>query len=110
MELARPGAGGEAATLPLVSVVPVVVVREEHSAGHRPAQRLTLAARHDGAELRHQAVAPVTELIDVEIMAVPRVSCCGRLGGGSLCSGGRSCGGSGSRGSGCWLGSSSRSS
>ena len=98
MELARPGAGGEAATLPLVSVVPVVVVREEHSAGHRPAQRLTLPARHDGAELRQQPVAPVTQLIDVEVVAVSRLSCrCSGLGGGAL--GGGALGG-GSR-SGC---------
>ena len=93
-----------------MTVISVIVMREELRPLNDPAHGLALLAGHDGGELRHQVVAPVTELIDVEIMAVPRVSCCGRLGGGSLCSGGGPCGGSGSRGSGCWLGSSSRSS
>lgn len=98
VELARPGAGGEAAALSFVSVVTVVVVREELGAGHRPAQRLALPPCHDGAELCLQSVAPVTELINVEIFAVSSIGsrggrsrgrsrgsrrgccfCCGRL-------------------------------
>ena len=72
VELARPGAGLEAATLSLVSVVTVVVVREIPRVGHRSAQSLALLASHDGAELRQQPVAPVTQRVYVEIIAVPR--------------------------------------
>ena len=91
MELARPGAGLEAAALSLVSVVTVVVVREIPRVGHRSAQSLALLASHDGAELRQQPVAPVTQLIDVEVVAVSRLSCrCSALGGGALGGGSRS--------------------
>ena len=107
VELARPGAALEAAALSLVSVVSVVVVREIPSVGHSSAQSLALLARHDGAELGQQSVAPVTQRVHVEIIAVPglgrgccRLSCgplgcCGRRGGrfgrGLQC--GRVCGG-----------------
>ena len=95
MELARPGAGLEAAALSLVSVVAVVVVREIPSVGHSSAQSLALLPGHDGAELGQQPVAPVTQRVHVEIIAVPglgggccRLSCgplgcCGRRGGRS---------------------------
>ena len=100
VELARPGAGLEAATLSLVSVVTVVVVREIARVGHRSAQSLALLASHDGAELRQQPVAPVTQRVHVEIIAVPSLGggccrlscgplgCCGRRGSGRR--GGRS--------------------
>lgn len=60
VELARPGAGLEAAALSLVSVVPVVVMREISSVGDSSAQSLALLACHDGAELCQQPIAPVT--------------------------------------------------
>ena len=87
VELARPGAGLEAAALSLVSVVTVVVVREIARVGHSSAESLALLASHDGAELGQQPVAPVTQRVHVEIIAVPgiRGGCCclscGPLGG-----------------------------
>ena len=93
VELARPGAGLEAAALSFVSVVSVVVVREIPSVGYSSAQSLALLPRHDGAELGQQPVAPVTQRVHVEIIAAPglrrgccRLSCgplgcCGRRGG-----------------------------
>ena len=91
VELVWPGAGGEAATLSLVSVISVIVMREELSPGYHSTHSLTLLPGHDGAELRHQAVAPVTQLIDVEVVAVSRLSCrCSALGGCALGGGSRS--------------------
>ena len=106
VELARPGAGLETPALSLVSVVTVVVVREIPSVGHSSAQSLALLASHDGAELGQQPVAPVTQRVHVEIIAVPGLGgCCCRLSCGPLgCCGRR--GGRSGRGPHCgsWCG------
>ena len=80
VELPGPGAGLEAAALPLVTVVTVVVVREIPSIRHSSTQSLALLPCHDGAELGQQPVAPVTQRVDVEIIAATGLGCgCCRL-------------------------------
>ena len=79
VELAWPGAGLEAAALSLVSVVPMVIVREISRVGDSPTQSLALLSCHDGAELCQQPITPVTQRVHMEIITVLsiRCGCCG---------------------------------
>ena len=94
IKLVGPRAAIEAATLSFVTIVSMVVVRECSCSWHCPAQRLTLCTSHDGAELCHQAIAPVTQLIDMELITFTyscggwSCSCCF---GCSCCSGSGCC-------------------
>ena len=89
VELTWPGAGLEAAALSLVSVVPVVIVREVSRVGDSPTQSLALLSCHDGAELCQQPITPVTQRVHMEIITVLSIRCCcrssGIFGGGLQC-------------------------